>query len=161
MFNNFWTKAVFVREPRERILSSFLDKGLNKASMMQFCRRPAVKSFSEFLKLIKQCKEPHWSSQVRLPRYFYKNTMIGKMPDIYTFTQKLLTKIGAWNDTIKDWLHSKEQWERSRHHATNAREKLFQYYNDTKTQDIIFEMFADDYEVFKFDKKYFNFNKYL
>ncbi|CAC5423380.1 CHST9 [Mytilus coruscus] len=160
MFNEAWTKAVFVREPRERILSSFLEKGLNNACMMDICRRPAVKSFSEFLTLIKHCKDVHWSSQVKLPRYLYKNTMIGRMPDIYTFTEKLLTKIGAWHDTVKDWLHSKEQLKRTRPHATSAREKLFQYYNDTKTQDIIFEMYADDYEVFKFDKKYFNFNKY-
>ncbi|CAC5423375.1 CHST9 [Mytilus coruscus] len=161
MFNNSWTKAVFVREPRERILSSFLDKGLNNTFMKFTCQRSAVKSFWKFFNLIKQCKDPHWSSQVRLPRHFYKNTMIGKMQDIYTFTQKLLTKIGAWNDTVKDWLHSKEQLERSRSHATSAREKLFQYYNDTKTQDFIFEMYADDYEVFKFNKEYFSFNKYL
>ncbi|VDI00676.1 Hypothetical predicted protein [Mytilus galloprovincialis] len=161
MFSNSWTKAVFVREPRERMLSSFLDKGLDNTYMKLNCRRPAVKSFSEFLKLIKQCNDVHWSSQVKLPRYFYKNTMIGKMPDIYTFTQNLLKKIGAWNDNVRYWLHSKEQLERSRHHATSARDKLFQYYSDTKTQNIIFEMFSDDYEVFKFDKKYFNFTKYL
>ncbi|VDI54481.1 Hypothetical predicted protein [Mytilus galloprovincialis] len=156
MFNEAWIKAVFVREPRERVLSAFLDKGLNNSLMMDLCGRPSVKSFPEFLAVIKLCKDVHWSSQVKLPRHLYKNTIIGKMPDINKFSENLLTKIGAWNDTVKDWLHSKEQFGRTRHHATSARQKLLQYYNDTKSQDIIFEMYTDDYEVFNFDKKYFN-----
>ncbi|XP_071144951.1 carbohydrate sulfotransferase 9-like [Mytilus edulis] len=156
MFNEAWIKAVFVREPRERVLSAFLDKGLNNSLMMDLCGRPSVKSFPEFLAVIKLCKDVHWSSQVKLPRHLYKNTMIGKMPDIDKFTENLLTKIGAWNDTVKDWLHSKEQFGRARPHATSARQKLLQYYNDTKSQDIIFEMYTDDYKVFNFDKKYFN-----
>ncbi|VDH94748.1 Hypothetical predicted protein [Mytilus galloprovincialis] len=156
MFNDTWTKVVFVREPRERVLSAFLEKGLNPARMRDMCGRPAVKSLLEFITLIKTCKDVHWSSQVKLPRHLYKYTWIGKMPDINTFTENLLTKIGAWGATVKDYLHSKEQFERTRPHATSASEKLLQYYNDTKSQDIIFKMYADDYDVFKFDKKYFN-----
>ncbi|XP_063438934.1 carbohydrate sulfotransferase 9-like [Mytilus trossulus] len=155
MFDDSWIKAVFVREPRERVLSAFLEKGLNPARMRDMCRRPAVKSLSEFITLIKTCKEVHWSSQVKLPRHLYKYTWIGKMPDINTFTQNLLTKIGAWNDTVKDYLNSKEQFEKTRPHATSASEKLLQYYNDTESQDTIFKMYAADYDVFKFDKKYF------
>ncbi|CAG2225226.1 CHST9 [Mytilus edulis] len=101
MFNDTWTKAVFVREPRERVLSAFLEKGLNPARMRDMCRRPAVKSLSEFITLIKTCKDVHWSSQVKLPRHLYKYTWIGKMPDINTFTENLLTKIGnCYNITM-------------------------------------------------------------
>ncbi|CAG2191321.1 CHST9 [Mytilus edulis] len=158
MFDDSWTKAVFVREPRERILSCYLEKGLDNAHMMNNCAQ-TVKSFIEFLNLTKTCKDPHWSSQVRAPKYFYKNMMIGKMPDILTFTEKLLTKIGAWNESVKDWIYSKDRKNKTRYHARKAEDKLFQYYNDTKTQDIIFEKYADDYDVFNFEKKYFVFDK--
>ncbi|CAG2240590.1 CHST9 [Mytilus edulis] len=158
MYNDSWTKAVFVREPRERILSSYLDKGLNNGFMMVNCKR-TVKTFSEFLELAKQCPNAHWESQVRAPKYFYKKMMIGKMADISTFTEKLLTKIGAWNETVKYWLDSKDSEKKSRSHAQNAGDKLLQYYNNTKLQDVIFEMFEDDYIVFNFEKKYFDFNK--
>ncbi|XP_052083681.1 carbohydrate sulfotransferase 9-like [Mytilus californianus] len=158
MYNDSWTKAVFVREPRERILSCYLDKGLNNGFMMVNFKR-TVKTFSEFLELAKQCYNAHWESQVRAPKYFYKNMMIGKMTNMSTFTEKLLTKIGAWNDTVKNWLDSKESEKKSRSHAQNAGDKLLQYYNDTKFQDVIFEMFEDDYDVFNFERKYFDFNK--
>ncbi|CAG2221499.1 CHST9 [Mytilus edulis] len=158
MYNDSWTKAVFVREPRERMLSSYLDKGLNDGFIMVNCKR-TVKTFSEFLELAKQCPNAHWESQVRAPKYFYKKMMIGKMADISTFTEKLLTKIGAWNETVKIWLHSKDSEKKSRSHAQNAGDKLLQYYNNTKLQDVIFEMFEDDYNVFNFERKYFDFNK--
>ncbi|CAC5364338.1 CHST9 [Mytilus coruscus] len=160
MFDDSWTKAVFVREPRERILSSYLEKGLDNFHMMNNCNR-TVKSFIEFLNLGKTCKDPHWASQVRVPKYFYKNMMIGKMPDILTFTEKLLVKIGAWNESVKVWIYSKDRKKKTRYHAKKAIDKLSQYYNDTKIQDMIFERYADDYEVFNFEKKYFGFDKNL
>ncbi|VDI07848.1 Hypothetical predicted protein [Mytilus galloprovincialis] len=124
MYNDSWTKAVFVREPRERMLSSYLDKGLNDGFIMVNCKR-TVKTFSEFLELAKQCPNAHWESQVRAPKYFYKKMMIGKMADISTFTEKLLTKIGAWNETVKIWLHSKDSEKKSRSHAQNAGENCY------------------------------------
>ncbi|CAC5364355.1 CHST9 [Mytilus coruscus] len=160
IFDNSWTKAVFVREPRERILSCYLDKGFKKAFMVHYCKR-TPKSFLDFLKLIKQCKGSHWEPQVKVPKFLYKNMMIGKMSDIFTFTEQLLTKIGAWNETVNVWMNSEKIEKRARPHATNAKDKLFQYYNDTKVQDLIFEMYADDYDVFNFEKKYFDFNKNL
>ncbi|CAC5364354.1 CHST9 [Mytilus coruscus] len=160
MFDNSWTKAVFVREPRERILSCYLDKGFEKAFMKHYFKR-TPKSFLDFLKLIKQFKGSHWEPQVKIPRFLYKNMMIGKMSDIFTFTEQLLTKIGAWNEAVNVWMNSEKIKKRARPHATNAKDKLFQYYNDTKIQDLIFEMYADDYDVFNFEKKYFDFNKNL
>ncbi|VDI63554.1 Hypothetical predicted protein [Mytilus galloprovincialis] len=160
MFDNSWTKAVFVREPRERILSCYLDKGLNAAFMMHSCKR-TPKSFLDFLKLIKQCKGSHWEPQVKVPKFLYKNMIVGKLSDIFAFTEQLLTKIGAWNETVNVWMNSEKTEKRARHHATNSKDKLYQYYNDTKIQDIIFEMYTDDYDVFNFEKKYFGFNKNL
>ncbi|XP_063425227.1 carbohydrate sulfotransferase 9-like [Mytilus trossulus] len=157
MFDNSWTKAVFVREPRERILSCYLDKGFDKYFMEYYFKR-MPKSFLDFLKLIKQFKGSHWEPQVKVPRFLYKNMMIGKMSDIFNFTEQLLTKIGAWNETVNDWMNSEKIKKRARLHATNAKDKLYQYYKDTKVQDIIFEMYANDYDVFNFEKKYFDFS---
>ncbi|CAC5381096.1 unnamed protein product [Mytilus coruscus] len=65
MNNDSWTKVAFVREPRERILSSFLEKGLDDHFMEYFCKKK-VKSLSEFIKLIKTCKDQHWESQLKV-----------------------------------------------------------------------------------------------
>ncbi|VDI63553.1 Hypothetical predicted protein [Mytilus galloprovincialis] len=158
MFDNSWTKAVFVREPRERILSCYLDKGFDKSFMEYYFKR-TPKSFLDFLKLTQQFKGSHWEPQVKLPRFLYRNMMIGKMSDIFTFTEQLLTKIVAWNETVNVWMNLEKIKKRARHHATNAKDKLYQYYNDTKIQDIIFEIYADDYDVFNFEKVYFDFDK--
>lgn len=154
MNNDSWTKVAFVREPRERILSSFLDKGLDDHFMKYFCKKK-VKSLSEFIKLIKTCKDRHWESQVRLPRCFYNHITIGYMSDIKSFTMLLLKKVGAWNDNVEKWLQSKNVSIATRPHARNAKEKILKYYTRELEQDI-FDMYADEYDVFHFEKKLFH-----
>lgn len=152
--NDSWIKATFVREPRERILSSYLGVGKDDLHMNCSCGR-TVSSFLEFVEVIKQCKDRHWTPQVNLPKQFYKNMMIGKMSNISTFTELLLRRIGVWNETIKTFLGSKRMYSLTQSHAKNATQKLLNYYNTTELQNSIFHMFAEDYEVFKFSKAYF------
>ncbi|CAC5365086.1 unnamed protein product [Mytilus coruscus] len=125
-----WIKAVFVREPRERILSAYLHV---KSSSFKPCRR-VVSSFSGFLELIKTCKNVHWESQVQIPEQFYRYMMIGKMSNITEFSEKLLKKVGAWNENVKMWLHSRNLGNLTKLHATKANKALLQYYNNTELQ---------------------------
>ncbi|VDH94167.1 Hypothetical predicted protein [Mytilus galloprovincialis] len=153
MQSNQWVKAAFVREPRERILSSYLDKGQYKHVMNELCRINRQVSFYEFLEIIKRCKEGHWGQQVRAPKHFYKQMMIGKFSEISSFTERLLKRIGAWNETVVYWITSSKHIYQP--HSTNAKSKLLTYYNNTKSQDLIFDLFSDDYNVFGFEKTYF------
>lgn len=106
MQSNQWVKAAFVREPRERILSSYLDKGQYKHVMNELCRINRQVSFYEFLEIIKRCKEGHWVQKVRAPKHFYKQMMIGKFSEISSFTERLLKRIGASNETVVYWITS-------------------------------------------------------
>ncbi|CAG2202518.1 unnamed protein product [Mytilus edulis] len=106
MNNEQWVKAAFVREPRERILSSYLDKGQYRHVMNEVCRINRTVSFNEFLEIIKHCKNSHWDNQCRVPEYFYKQMMVGKFSEISSFTERLLKRIGAWNETVEHWLNS-------------------------------------------------------
>lgn len=150
ILNNSWTKAAFVREPRERILSTYFNKVLHANTLWQLCRERS-KSFNVFLHVIKTCNDEHWESQVRAPRWLYQQMLIGTMSDFTHFTESLLKKIGAWTTDIRTKLANF----RYSPHATNASKRLLHFYNDTKLQDIIFDLYKDDYEVFGFDKKYF------
>lgn len=149
LLSNDWTKAAFVREPRERILSCYFDKVIKEDHFSRHCHNN-TKSFSMFLKVIRTCKDPHWESQVRAPKWLYEQMMIGKMPDISNFTVKLLTKIGAYSTDIQANLIQY----RNMHYASNASSLLHQFY-DKELQDVVFDLYKDDYEVFSFSKEYF------
>jgi hypothetical protein len=79
-----WTRAIFVRDPKERTLSAYLDKGVKKNgiyvtkhcckkelvakkmnSNFVTCGERASTSFLSFLKLIQSqcCCDPHWGKQ--------------------------------------------------------------------------------------------------
>ncbi|XP_063425371.1 uncharacterized protein LOC134708651 [Mytilus trossulus] len=152
MSNEQWVKAAFVREPRERILSSYLDKGQHRHVMNEVCQINRTLSFNEFLEIIKQCNDGHWSKQLRAPEYFYKQMMVGKFSHISSFTEKLLKRIGAWNEKVANWITSSKHIYQP--HATNSKNKLLAYYNNTKSQDLIFNLFSDDYRVFGYDRTY-------
>ena len=147
-----WLKVAFVREPRERLLSAYLDKGTDDSFMKYFCQQ-TVKSFSEFITLIRTCKNRHWESQVRLPKYYYDRMSIGNMSDVSSFTENLLRRVGAWNSNVQTWLNSQNITNSTRPHAKNAKEKMLKWYN-RKLEDAIFEIYADDYEVFGFNRDY-------
>ena len=76
-----WTKAVFLREPKERVLSAFLNKFVNDSSYFRnkCCRGNMLvekhdrdkcesmintKNFSYFLNRTQDCSDPHWEPQV-------------------------------------------------------------------------------------------------
>ena len=152
MYDKSWIKAAFVREPRERILSAYLNKVVDENALIEFCNEYS-KTFAGFLKVIKTCHNIHWNSQVRAPVHFYKNMIIGKMEHIFEFTELLLKKIGAWNNKTKLWLNSTKFADETRWHATDSKIKMMQYYN-RDLEDEIFNIYKRDYDVFNFDRTY-------
>lgn len=85
-----WIRAIFVRNPHERLLSAYLDKGRNPTYMQNHCCRvtslqqvlrcnndddntPWSLSFFDFLThVVPNCQDKHWKSQAdRIPQKFW------------------------------------------------------------------------------------------
>ncbi|KAL7579858.1 hypothetical protein ACA910_004870 [Epithemia clementina (nom. ined.)] len=121
-----WTRALFVRDPKERLLSAYLDKVASNHSyyVRKICckiksmetllqcdrfrestqstadqlRSPAV-SFASFLQdVYSNCSDPHWKPQAkRLPdKYWPVINFIGHLEHARQDTERLFRKIGAW-----------------------------------------------------------------
>lgn len=63
-----WTRAIFIRDPKERLVSAFLDKGVGNPNYMRekccgksdACIRKASESLEGFLQVAIDCKNAHW-----------------------------------------------------------------------------------------------------
>ena len=98
MEDDAWTKAVFVRDPKMRVLSAYLDKGLpfdggwvgGKCCKNEGqCRVRASETFAGFVQVAEDCPNPRWdvqslrmegkywvSSQLRYSRCFCKSVLV-------------------------------------------------------------------------------------
>jgi hypothetical protein len=103
-----YTRAMFVRDPKVRLLSNFLE----------YVRRDKVQSirwlccgghggcannfmdFPTFVDSIATCDEPYWRPQGRRmePKYYPLLTIIGHYSRMKGDAQRLLHRIGAWED---------------------------------------------------------------
>lgn len=63
-----WTRAIFVRDPKERLVSAYLDKGVGNPDYMRQkccgdsydCIRKASESLKGFLGVATNCENAHW-----------------------------------------------------------------------------------------------------
>ena len=125
LLNDEWTKAVFVREPKQRILSAFLDKYFNhpgsfdmrcceilSGQKQEECKRKLTEDdytghFSHFLHLAStDCKDEHWNPQVDNLDLGYWRTInfVGYFENMSADVQLLLSSLSssktgetAWN----------------------------------------------------------------
>ena len=117
-----WTRAVFFRDPAERLLEAYMDK-IVKERYTQFAFHitdPQVLSFPEFIDLVTTdvktnatendcsnprglhwCTDPHWRPQIMtcamhtlLPDYDFD----GRFDLLSKHTEILLRKVGLWED---------------------------------------------------------------
>ena len=167
-----WTRAILFRDPKERLLSAYLDKvlhnhgkyvrvhccrGNNSLNLSLQCQVPEEKihdpllTFHDFLeKVVPHCNDPHWRAQAhRIPdKYWPHINFVGHMDRIEQDAKDLLQKINAWED------FGAVGWESgsifagaaSVAHATDARRKVSVYYS---TKDLIRQaelLHKEDYE---------------
>ncbi len=171
-----WMRAIFVRDPKERFLSAFLDKAVKKKGMYidrhccisdqnkeDSCGKQASRSLIDFIQVVRQqcCCDPHWkpqSQRIDDNLWDYIN-FIGYFHNMAADTQKMLQDLGmgAWeafgasgwgkfqNESI--FVESSQA-----KHRTSARTKLLHYFNDTISEGLIEDFYADDYNRFEFDR---------
>jgi Sulfotransferase family len=116
-----WTRAIFVRDPKERFLSAYLDKARqNPYFLEQQCCGSQIQcgtdtiynagqSPSAFFSFITQCDNAHWRPQSeRLPTTKTKSNkssnnalwstinFVGHMETVAVDAERLLRLVGAW-----------------------------------------------------------------
>jgi hypothetical protein len=114
MTSTEYTRAMFVRDPEQRILSSYLEtvvKG-NGTYFRQACCPfegggdedkdcvPQARNISKFLKLTSVCDDPYWRPQSRKmePKYYPLLNFIGHYETAKEDAQRLLQRIGGWDE---------------------------------------------------------------
>jgi hypothetical protein len=141
-----YTRAIFVREPKERLLSAYLDKGVGNSWFMfkkccptgRNCTEAAKESLSSFFDLIQWCKNNHWSLQSRRmeAKYWPYINFVGNMESVAADAERLMRQVGAWEEVGKSgWgksgnmsIFGTKAGGAGRTHATNARERLRVHY---------------------------------
>jgi hypothetical protein len=99
-----WTKAIFVRSPKDRFLSVVSQMRNNPAEIDQRCcpYNPGCSSnlgnLVQFLELVQHCYSAHWApySERFDPKWWKHMTFIGHLEDGPIDARRLLETIGAW-----------------------------------------------------------------
>lgn len=160
-----WTKAVFVRDPKTRLLSAFLDKAINTDYMLRHCCRhfrmtnhviPCREgfnsrniTFADFVfGVIPKCRDPHWEAQAnRIPQKYWPHIdFIGHMESIAADTKRLLEMVGAWNTYGANGWHGGSIFaDTVVSHATDSSTRLREYYTP-ELETAVEEFYKKDYE---------------
>ena len=99
-----WTKASFVRSPKDRFLSVYSHMRNNWNEVDKRCcpNQPGCSStlnnMIQFIDLMKRCYSTHWvpySDRLDAKWWKYIN-FIGKLENVDVDSEKLLKSIGAW-----------------------------------------------------------------
>jgi hypothetical protein len=135
-----WTRAIFIRDPKERFLSAFLDKGVGNSAFIkgkccpetQNCMEDAAQAPSGFLTLIQTCDDVHWSPQdYRMEsKYWPYINFVGHFERLEEDAKRLLQNIGAWEQygqsgwgpNGKGGIFQKST--NTQNHVTNAKSKI-------------------------------------
>jgi hypothetical protein len=133
-----WTRAIFVRDPKERFLSAFMDKALQYPDFIRDKCCVRKKDCAEgaqnpmgFLDLIQTCHNDHWSPQHYRAekKYWPYINFVGKFETQQEDARKLLQQIGAWDEYGKSgWgktgdLQIFERSTNTQKHVTNSKSK--------------------------------------
>jgi hypothetical protein len=154
-----YTRAMFVRDPKERFLSAYLDKALrnNGGYLMGSCchNYPCLKraqSISGFLRLVQICRDEHWAPQARRvdAKYWPYINFLGRMDHVGRDAERLLKRVGAWRK------YGRSGWGRRRNesifmtshgvkHSTDAVDHVERYITTPELEQQIDEYYAEDY----------------
>jgi hypothetical protein len=158
-----YTRAIFIRDPKERLLSAYLDKGVSNPAYVQqkccpytgTCSQLAKASLWNFLDMMQTCEDAHWRPQDRRmeAKYWPYINFVGRMENVADDAKKLLTSVGAWDKFGNSgWgqhgnvsIFGTKAGGAGRKHATHARERLRKYYNTPILERNVDFYYASDY----------------
>ncbi len=152
-----WTKAVFMREPKERIVSAFLDKFVSNSYFCDLCMPVTAtmkkrkncrhqgrdkRNFSYFLRRAVKCDNMHWNPQADAidEKWWPYVDFVGYMDAVATDTKRLLKSIHSQSTGEDAWtLHGMTGWgvngtsgfmqKNNAPHARSAHDKIREYYS--------------------------------
>ncbi|GFH47128.1 hypothetical protein CTEN210_03603 [Chaetoceros tenuissimus] len=171
-----WTRAVIVRDPKERVLSAFLDKFTrNKIEFERWCcrgefckQKQEEKDFHYFLhRTIDCCNNEHWAPQRRFidEKWWSMMNFVGHMDTVTEDAHTLLSSVkhqvngttlweyvgsNGWGPEGKSGFMVKDEAK----HATNAHDHLREYYTPC------LEMFVEKHWATEWQSEYFHFEPY-
>eukprot|EP00527_Entomoneis_sp_CCMP2396_P006755 CAMPEP_0198145806 /NCGR_PEP_ID=MMETSP1443-20131203/25459_1 /TAXON_ID=186043 /ORGANISM="Entomoneis sp., Strain CCMP2396" /LENGTH=312 /DNA_ID=CAMNT_0043809537 /DNA_START=303 /DNA_END=1241 /DNA_ORIENTATION=+ len=166
-----WTRAMMVRDPKERFLSAFLDKALSNDHSyiknvccrndpdVDLCVQMASWNLTGFFNLIQhKCDDDHWKPQDEKldSKYWAYMDWIGHVESAERDAENLLTKIGAWEDYgATGWgptgTNHIFQEQGPHNHYTNAANKMWTWYTP-EIETMVEGYYRADYEnpLFRF-----------
>jgi Sulfotransferase family len=162
MTSQEWTRAIFVRDPKERFLSAYMDKVMHNNNYLQekccdytgSCVGKARGSLLGFLNVVYFCDDAHWRPQNKRmePKYWPYINFVGHMETLQEDAELLLKQIGAWEIYGKtgwgakgdEFMFQAKAGGVGRHHATNAKTQL-QSYMTPEIEAAVDEYYAEDY----------------
>ena len=137
-----WTRAIFVRDPKERFLSAYLDKGVEDTLFLDTCCNrlrqiycdPTPPALPAFLKAIQECKDSHWDPQSERmeAKYWPYINFVGHMQTVQEDAKVLLQRLHVWEHFgLTGWGKSQNAQiftsEDGVHHANHAKSKMQEY----------------------------------
>lgn len=165
-----YTRAIFVRDPKERFLSAYLDKAVALPDFLRrkCCRNVTMTTVSvsnavvcsgqvptpfQFLDLIQECKDGHWVQQhFRMEeKYWPFINFVGRHENVEEDAKRLLKQIGAWEEygshgwgtNYQDPIFFKGS-NQQQVHTTNSREKYGHYFTPELERKVE-QFYAVDY----------------
>jgi hypothetical protein len=156
-----WTRAVFLREPKERILSAFLDKFVvNNLFIRKCCKKKnkqsecqakrEEKDFWYFLN--SDCKDPHWEPQMTMidAKWWPHIDFIGLFSSIDVDAKRLLQSLKSSKDGKSAWEKvGKSGWGRN---GTSGFLQKNSSFHRSGAKDLFAEYYNKDYEAFVEEK---------
>ena len=164
-----YTRAIFVRDPKEKFLSAFIDKAhkgqggyfMNKCSP---CRpksieskdqcRQRIQSFSGFVEATRTCHDSHWGPQSERMEAKYLSTLdfVGHFDTLEDDSVRLLKRIGAYEEFgANGWgKYSNESIFHSTgtvKHASGKTARLLSQFYTPELEVEIEQRFANDYLI--------------
>lgn len=165
-----WTRAMMVREPKKRFLSSFLDKAVSNdhIHIIEACCKDKscvakAQDVPGFLRLCSTCSDGHWRAQNERVDYKYWPYIdeIGHVETAAADARRLLLNIGAWEEFgATGWGHegtlpifgSKEA-DSAGIHSTYAEWQVWKWYTPEIEQEV------ERYYQGDYDNPLFNFTR--
>lgn len=168
--NDTWTRAIFVRDPKERLLSAYLDKGIKTNLINKWCCKDTLDcgdisatSFEGFLSIVPTCLNNHWEAQAHRmePKFWFTINFVGHMETATADTHRLLNMIANNNEYDDDdalwvkfgasgWgINGTEhifQYASTIRHGTGSSDKIAKYYGSADIESKAREILRMDYE---------------